>query len=74
MKKILVAYATNSGTTADVARTIGEELQKSGSQVEVLPLEKVTDVEAYEALVIGAPMILGWHRAALRFLRKTVPN
>ena len=70
MKKILVAYATNSGSTAEVARFIGEEMQKNGAEVEVVLLEKVNDLAAYDALVLGAPMILGWHRLALRFLRK----
>ncbi len=34
------------------------------------PLEQVQDLEAYAAVVIGSPMIMGWHRSALRFLRK----
>jgi flavodoxin len=33
MKKILVTYATNAGSTAEVALTIGEEIRKSGAQV-----------------------------------------
>lgn len=70
MKKILVAYATNSGSTAEVARFIGEELQKAGYQVDVLPVGEVQQLENYAAVVVGAPMILGWHRQALRFLRK----
>jgi menaquinone-dependent protoporphyrinogen oxidase len=70
MNRILVTYATNSGSTAEVAAVIGEELQKTGSQVDVLPVEKVGRLEAYDAIVLGAPMILGWHMAALRFLRK----
>jgi menaquinone-dependent protoporphyrinogen oxidase len=69
MNKILVAYATNSGTTPDVAKAIGEELQKSGNQVDVLSLEQVTDLSAYHAVVLGAPMIMGWHRGALAFLK-----
>jgi menaquinone-dependent protoporphyrinogen IX oxidase len=36
----------------------------------VLPISEVKDVAAYEGVVVGAPMIMGWHRAALRFLRK----
>lgn len=70
MKKILVAYGTNSGTTADVAKAIGEEIHKSGAQVEVLPLEAVKQVEGYDGVVLGAPMIMGWQRGAVGFLKK----
>jgi menaquinone-dependent protoporphyrinogen oxidase len=70
MNKVLVTYATMAGSTAEVAQAIGEEIAKSGSQVEVLPINEVQDLEPYAAVVLGAPMIMGWHRAALRFLRK----
>jgi menaquinone-dependent protoporphyrinogen oxidase len=68
--KILVAYATMAGSTAEVAQAVGEEIAKSGSQVEVLSLSEVKDLEAYDGVVIGGPMIMGWHRTALRFLKK----
>ena len=67
--KVLIAYATNSGSTAEVAQAIAEELSKDGSQVEVRRLAEVTSVEPYSAVVIGAP-ILGWHRAAVNFVKK----
>ena len=70
MDKILVTYATNSGSTSEVAKAVMEEIQKSGAQVELLPIEQVSDLAAYSAVVIGAPMIMGWHQAALKFLRK----
>ncbi len=70
MKKILVGYTTNSGSTEEVARVIGEELGKTGDQVDVRRLEEVKGIEGYQAVVVGAPMILGWHRAALRFIQK----
>jgi menaquinone-dependent protoporphyrinogen IX oxidase len=70
MKKVLVAYTTNSGSTEEVARAIGEELGKDGDQVEVRRLEEVTTLETYHAVVVGAPMILGWHRAAQKFVKK----
>jgi flavorubredoxin len=34
-RRILVAYTTNAGTTAEVAQAIGEELGKDGMQVDV---------------------------------------
>jgi menaquinone-dependent protoporphyrinogen oxidase len=68
--KILVTYATLSGTTIEVANAISEEITKAGLQAEVLPLEKVKDLAGYDGIVIGGPMIMGWHRSALGFLRK----
>jgi len=70
MKRILVAYATLAGSTIDVARAVAEELARRDVQVDVLPLSAVTDLEGYDGVVVGAPMIMGWHRAALRFLRR----
>ncbi len=70
MKKILVTYATLSGTTVDLAQAVGQELQKSGAQVDVLPLAQVKSLDGYDAVVVGGPMIAGWHRDALGFLRR----
>jgi len=70
MKKVLVAYATMAGSTADVAKTVGEEIAKSGAQVDVLPFTEVKDLTAYDGVVVGAPMIMGWHRAALSFIKR----
>ncbi len=67
---VLVAYATNSGSTEEVAQAIAEELGRDGAQVDVRRLEEVTNLQPYSAVVIGAPMIVGWHRAALGFVKK----
>ncbi len=69
MKRVLVAYATMAGSTAEVAQAVGEEIARGDLQVDVLPLSEAQDIEAYDAVVVGGPMIMGWHRAALRFLR-----
>jgi menaquinone-dependent protoporphyrinogen oxidase len=70
MKRILVAYATMAGSTAEVARVVGEEIAKSGAQVDVVRLDDVGDLEAYGGVVVGGPMIMGWHRDARGFLQK----
>lgn len=70
MKKILVAYATLAGSTGEVAHAVAEEVVRSGAQVDVLPLDEVKGLEGYDGVVVGAPMIMGWHRAAARFLRR----
>ena len=70
MKRILVTYATMAGSTVEVARAVAEEITASDVQVDLLPLSVVKDLAAYDGVVVGAPMIMGWHRAALRFLRQ----
>jgi len=70
VKRVLVAYETMAGSTVEVAQAIGEELARSGLQVEVRPIGEVRDLRGYDAVVVGAPMILGWHRSARRFLRR----
>lgn len=69
-QKILVAYATNAGSTVEVADAIREELASQGATVEVRPVREVDSVESYSAVVVGGPMIAGWHRDALRFLKR----
>ncbi len=70
MNKILVAYATMAGSTAEVAQAVGEEIARSGLEVEVLPIGEVKDLQGYDGVVVGGPMIMGWHRQALGFLKK----
>ncbi len=70
MKPILIAYATNTGSTEEIAAAIAEELTRAGRPAEVRRVEEVAGLEPYGAAVIGAPMILGWHGHAAAFLRK----
>jgi menaquinone-dependent protoporphyrinogen oxidase len=70
MKKVLVTYATMSGSTAEVAQTVAEGIAKNGMQAEVLPLDQANELSKYDAIVVGAPMVMGWHRSALKFLTK----
>jgi menaquinone-dependent protoporphyrinogen IX oxidase len=70
MSKILVVYSTNSGSTAEVAQAVAGELNQDGHTAEVLTIAEVKDLSGYDAIVVGAPMIFGWHNPALKFMRK----
>jgi menaquinone-dependent protoporphyrinogen oxidase len=59
-----------AGSTAEVAQAVGEEIARGGLQVDVLPISQVKDLGAYDGVVVGAPMIMGWHREASGFLKK----
>ena len=70
MNRILVTYATMAGSTAEVAQAVAEEIERAGLEVDVLPIGAVDDLTGYAAVVVGGPMIMGWHRAARAFLKR----
>lgn len=70
MSKILVTYATNTGSTAEVAEAIAAGLNQAGHTAEVLPIAADIDLSGYDAVVVGAPMIFGWHNRARDFLKR----
>lgn len=57
--RILVAYTTRKGSTAEVALAIGKELEKTGAIVTVADMTTVSSLEGYSAVVIGAPVYAG---------------
>jgi len=59
-----------AGSTVEVAQAVGEEIAKRGMQVDVLPISEVKGLQIYDGVVVGGPMIMGWHRTALSFLKK----
>ncbi len=68
-KRILVAYASGSGSTAEVAQVIAEELESDDVQVEAISAREVQDIEAYSAVVLGSSIRTGrWLATAIDFL------
>lgn len=66
--RVLVAYATKEGSTADIAEAIGEELRKMGVEADVRRVDEVRDVQPYGALILGSAIYLGrWRKEALEF-------
>lgn len=67
--KILVTYASRSGSTAGVAEAIGKTLADSGAQVDVRPMQDVKDLASYKAVVAGSAIQDGkWLPEAMQFL------
>lgn len=52
--KVLVAYATRFGSTAEVASAIAEELRDEDTEVDVAPMRDDLDLAPYQAVVLGA--------------------
>jgi menaquinone-dependent protoporphyrinogen oxidase len=68
--RILVAYATRAGSTAEVAETIAKVLRASGALVDVCPVKQVGDLSPYRAVVLGSPIRMGrWLPEAFVFLK-----
>ena len=57
--RILVAYATQKGSTADIAEAIGAELRVLGHTVDVREMRTVKSLDGYEAVILGAPVYVG---------------
>ena len=71
MTRTLVAYASKHGSTEEVARAIGSFLRDADHHVDVRDVEAVTDVEPYDAVVLGASLYMGRvHAGARTFLRR----
>lgn len=68
--KILVTYASRTGSTVGVAEAIGETLTKGGLQVDVRAMETVHDLNPYAAIVAGSAIHSSrWLPEAMQFLR-----
>ncbi len=57
--KVLVAYASKHGATAEIAAAIGFELGVLGIDAEVKPAWAVTSVGEYDAVVLGSGIYAG---------------
>lgn len=70
-KKILIAYATKHGATSSIAAKIADVLCQEGFQVDLKLARKVTNISAYDAVIVGSPVYIGgWLRGARQFLHK----
>jgi menaquinone-dependent protoporphyrinogen oxidase len=70
-KKVLVAYASKQGATAEIAEKIGDIIRDAGLVVDVFPAGQVRDPGVYDAIVLGSAVYYGrWQKDAVSFLKR----
>lgn len=57
--RILLAYASPGGSTAEIAEAIGRTLRQAGAEVDVTPVEEAAGLDGYDALVLGSAIRAG---------------
>jgi len=63
--KVLVCAASKYGATYEIAQAVADVLAERGCTVTVLPAEKVTTVEEFDAVVLGSAVYIGrWLKPA----------
>jgi menaquinone-dependent protoporphyrinogen oxidase len=66
--RVLVAFASRHGATAEIATEIGQILEAGGHEAAVLKVVDVERVDEYEAVVLGSAVQYGrWLNEAARF-------
>jgi menaquinone-dependent protoporphyrinogen oxidase len=70
VNKILVAYSTRAGSTAEIAAAIGQTLAQRGYTVDVLPVKKQPNPSDYDAVILGSPIRMGsWLPEVVGFVK-----
>jgi menaquinone-dependent protoporphyrinogen oxidase len=69
--RVLVAYASKRGSTAEIATAVAKTLSEAGFEVDCLESDDVSDLSSYEAVVLGSAVYMKrWRKDAKHFLRK----
>lgn len=71
MKRILVAYVSDTGSTKGVAQEIAKVLSEAGHAAELRPVAEAGDPAAFEAVIVGAPVNgFRWRAEALDYVTR----
>ena len=70
MSRVLLAYASKHGATAEIAEAVADELREGGHAVDCVPVDQAPNLEAYDAAVIGSAVYMKRWRPEARHLLK----
>lgn len=69
-QRILIAYATRAGSTAEIAAAIGESLAARGYSVDVKSIKEKPNPAPYAAVVLGSAIRMGgWLPEAAAYIK-----
>ena len=69
--KVLVTAASRHGATQEIAEAIGRTLSDRGVAASVVPIADVTDLNGYDAVIVGSAVYMGhWLESAQMFVEQ----
>ena len=69
--KSIVIYATRCGSTAEIARAIGQTINENGAVADIQAVENVTNLSDYGQIIIGSAVRYSqWMPEAVKFVQQ----
>lgn len=71
--RVLVAYATKLGSTAEIAESIAGTLRAAGLDATARSVRDIEDISTYDAVILGSALYAAhWQRDANRFVTRNL--
>ena len=71
--RVLIAFGSKHGGTAEIAQTIGVVLREAGHAIAVQRADSLDGLQEYDAVVVGGALYAGrWTRSARRFVERNL--
>ncbi|MBR1367994.1 hypothetical protein RJ53_00190 [Methanocalculus chunghsingensis] len=68
--RVLIAYATHAGSTAEIAAFIASELNNDGISAEAKEIKEISNPGEYDHLIIGGPVYVGRMKEVEEFCKR----
>ena len=68
-RRVLVVCATKFGSTMEMGEAVAAELREAGCKAECAAATAAPSTAGFDAVVVGGPMIFGWHKDATKYVK-----